>query len=220
MYLFWPYYWKGQIGVCFGLFLLIHSPKLKSEHTAPTFQPLASGLTPHMPMFGHHEIFTFWWEGKILKWKSTQLTVKNFVKKKLYSISYIRKATKSGSAPIFWRFHLVLPLPTPPLTYPNAFGHKVVELVGGGSVINGAYPVYFFDKTELFPRPDTLCYTVELAHCNVPYFYIYHFLPPPARWCALCSSGPCPSGRKLQALQCIAESHTFWEVGRKIPFYL
>ena len=81
MYLFWPYYWKGQIRVRFGLFLLIHSPKLKSEHTAPTFQPLASGLTPHMPMFGHHEIFTFWWEGKILKWKSTQLTVKNFVKK-------------------------------------------------------------------------------------------------------------------------------------------
>ena len=112
MYLFWPYYWKGQIRVRFGLFLLIHSPKLKSEHTAPTFQPLASGLTPHMPMFGHHEIFTFWWEGKILKWKSTQLTVKNFVKKKLYSISYIWKATKSGSAPIFWRFHLVSPLPT------------------------------------------------------------------------------------------------------------
>ena len=77
-----------------------------------------------------------------------------------------------------------------------------------------------FDGNELFPRPDTLCYTVELAHCNVPYFYIYHFLPPPARSCALCSSGPCPSGRKLQALQCIAESHTFWEVGRKIPFYL
>ena len=78
---FWPFYWKGQIRVCFGLFLLIHSTKLKSEHTAPTFQPLASGLTPHMPMFWHHEIFTFWWEGKILKWKSTQLTVKNFVKK-------------------------------------------------------------------------------------------------------------------------------------------
>ena len=81
MYLFWPYYWKGQIRVRFGLFLLIHSPKLKSEHTAPTFQPLASGLTPHMPMFGHHKIFIFWWEGKILKWKSTQLTGKNFVKK-------------------------------------------------------------------------------------------------------------------------------------------
>ena len=70
-------------------------------------------------------------------------------------------------------------------------------------------PRLVFDKTELFPRPDTLCYTVELAHCNVPYFYIYHCLPPPARLCALCSSGPCPSGRKLQALQCIAESHTF-----------
>ena len=33
--------------------------KLKSEYTAPTFQPLAFGLTPHMPMFGSHEIFPF-----------------------------------------------------------------------------------------------------------------------------------------------------------------
>jgi len=35
-----------------------HSSKCKSEHTAPTFQPLASGWTPHMPMVGRHEIFT------------------------------------------------------------------------------------------------------------------------------------------------------------------
>ena len=42
-----------------GFFLQIRSAKLKYEHTAPTFQPLASGLTPHMHMFGCHEIFTF-----------------------------------------------------------------------------------------------------------------------------------------------------------------
>ena len=35
------------------------SPKLKSEHRVPTFQSLASGYTPHMPIFGHREIFTF-----------------------------------------------------------------------------------------------------------------------------------------------------------------
>ena len=44
-------------------------------------------------------------------------------------------------------------------------------------------PRLVFDKIEVFPRPDTLCYTVELAHCNVPYFYIYNFPPPPARSC-------------------------------------
>ena len=31
----WPYYWKGQIRVCWGLYLLIHSTKLKSgAHSA------------------------------------------------------------------------------------------------------------------------------------------------------------------------------------------
>ena len=53
--------------VRWGLFLNIRSPKLKSEHTAPTFKPLASRLTSQMPTFGRHEIFTFQWEGQILK---------------------------------------------------------------------------------------------------------------------------------------------------------
>ena len=92
--------------VCWGLFLHIRSPKFKSEHTAPTFQPLASGLTPHMPIFGRHEIFTFKWEGQILKWKSTQLNVNFFLENKLFSICYIWKATKSGSASIFGNSNL------------------------------------------------------------------------------------------------------------------
>ena len=30
---------------------------------------------------------------------------------------------------------------------------KVMELVGGGSVINGAYPVYFLEKIVITPQP-------------------------------------------------------------------
>ena len=67
----------------------------------------------------------------------------------------------------------------------NIILQKKVGQSGGASRWRVCYqrglPRLVFDKTELFPRPDTLCYTVELAHCNVPYFYIYHFLPPPGR---------------------------------------
>ena len=51
-------------------------------------------------------------EGQILKKKSTQLAVKNVVKNKLYTISYMQKATKSGSAPYTFVFQLNSPLPT------------------------------------------------------------------------------------------------------------
>ena len=40
-------------------YLQICSPKLKSEHTAPTFQSIASGLTLHMTMFRCCKIFMF-----------------------------------------------------------------------------------------------------------------------------------------------------------------
>ena len=46
-------------------YLQIRSPKFKSEHTAPTFQSIASGYTPHMTMFGHSKIFNFQWVGSI-----------------------------------------------------------------------------------------------------------------------------------------------------------
>ena len=58
---------------CQGLYLKIGRPKLISEHNPPTLQAIASGLTPHMPMFGCHEIVTFQWGDKIFKWNSTQL---------------------------------------------------------------------------------------------------------------------------------------------------
>ena len=44
--------------VHWGLFLQIRSAKIKSEQKAPTLQLLDSELTPPMPMFGRHEIFT------------------------------------------------------------------------------------------------------------------------------------------------------------------
>ena len=92
------------------LFLQIHSPKLISEHTAPTFQPLASGLTPHMPMFGCPEILLLM-GGSTFEVKIHPADSQKVLWTNLYFISYIWKATKSGSAPIFWRFQLVSPLP-------------------------------------------------------------------------------------------------------------
>ena len=50
--LIWPFCNRAKKKVHSGLFLHKCSVKLKFEHTASTFQPLASGLTPHMPMFG------------------------------------------------------------------------------------------------------------------------------------------------------------------------
>ena len=40
---------------------------------------------------------------------------------------------------------------------------KVVELVGGGSVINGAYPVQFMKKDE---KPDTLAVIDNYNFCD------------------------------------------------------
>ena len=56
----------------------LHSPVMikvaqDREHNPPTLQAIASGYTPHMPMFGCHEIFTFQWGAQIFKWNSTQL---------------------------------------------------------------------------------------------------------------------------------------------------
>ena len=51
----------------FGPLLQIRSPKLKSECPGPTFQAIASGQTPHMPILGLREIFTFYWVGSVLK---------------------------------------------------------------------------------------------------------------------------------------------------------
>ena len=45
---------------CQGLHLKIGALKLISEHNPPTLQAIASGWTPHMPMFGLHIFFNFW----------------------------------------------------------------------------------------------------------------------------------------------------------------
>ena len=46
-------------------YLQIRSPKLKSEHTAPSFQSIATGWTPHMTVFGHCNFLNFKWVGPI-----------------------------------------------------------------------------------------------------------------------------------------------------------
>ena len=58
---------KGLNQVCLWFFLQIQINKYKStEHSAPTFQSLAFGQTPHMPLFEHRQMFTFQWMGHIL----------------------------------------------------------------------------------------------------------------------------------------------------------
>ena len=66
-HLIWPFFSKYQILMLWWLFIKIRSPNLKSKHRAPTFQSLASGLTPHMSIFRCHEIFIFLWLGPILR---------------------------------------------------------------------------------------------------------------------------------------------------------
>ena len=67
MHLIWPFFSKYQILMIRELFMKISSPYLKSEQRAAAFKSVASGWTPHMPMFRHNEIFTFQRLGSALR---------------------------------------------------------------------------------------------------------------------------------------------------------
>ena len=67
--------------------------------------------TPHAYIWTSWN-FHFLMVGSNFEMKIHPAECQKFCEKKLYSISYIWKATKSGSAPIFWWFQLFSPLPT------------------------------------------------------------------------------------------------------------
>ena len=90
---------------CQGLYLKIGTPKIISGHNPPTMQAIASGSTPHMPMFGCHEIFTFQWGDTIFKWNSTHLD-DWLGQEKIYHLDHhpLRQYKKTIAISKFWIF--------------------------------------------------------------------------------------------------------------------
>ena len=79
--------------------------------------------------------FLFLMGGSNFELKIHPADCQKFCEKKLYSISYIWKATKSGSAPIFWRFQLVSPLP-------NAYTYQWRQIFLKNSVLANQPTIY------------------------------------------------------------------------------